>query len=127
MVEEKNAVIESTRLTIDDHGILSAWLILDYGGCGQGFGGYCLYTPKDREHTAKSRNYAGHFIWRVLEIASVGEWSKLRGKTIRVRAEHGEVHAIGHIIKDDWFNPSVDLKELDTLNLTSLMMGTRKY
>jgi hypothetical protein len=106
-VEDKNAVITHASITNDDHGILSAWLTLDYGGCGQGFGGYCLYLPKDcKHHTLLSP--AGHFIWRVMEVAGVSEWSKLVGKTIRVRAEFDGVKAIGHIVKDDWFNPSED-------------------
>ena len=49
-METKNAVIESVRLTTDDHGCLSAWLMLDYGGSGQGFGGYALYLADRRLH-----------------------------------------------------------------------------
>ncbi len=106
---ERNAVIKSARITNDDHGLLSAWLDLDYGGSGQGFGGYSLYLPKSyRHHAPGGPNYAGHFIWRVMEIAGVSEWSDLPGMTIRVRAEHSHVDAIGHIVKDDWFSPSKD-------------------
>lgn len=109
MIETKNAIIESARITNDDHGLLSAWLALDYGGTGQGFGGYSLYLPKSfKHHDPCGPNYAGHFIWRVMEIAGVSEWSKLPGKTIRVKAEHCGVRAIGHIVKDDWFDPTED-------------------
>ena len=109
MIETQNAVIESARITNDDHGLLSAWLSLDYGGSGQGFGGYALYLPADfTHHDPGGPNYAGHFIWRVMEIAGVSEWGQLKGKTIRVRCEHSKVHAIGHIVKNDWFEPEKD-------------------
>lgn len=107
--ETKNALIKSATIRNDDHGLLSAWLSLDYGGSGQAFGGYSLYLPESyRHHDKCGPNYAGHFIWRVMEIADVSEWSRLPGKTIRVKAEHHTIHAIGHIVKDDWFDPSAD-------------------
>jgi len=109
-MDVKNAVIESVRLTADDRGLLSAWLMLDYGGSGQGFGGYALYLPSNYRHH-QMLSHAGHFIWRVMEIAGVTEWDKLKGKTIRVRADHGGVEVIGHIIKDDWFCPREDFAE----------------
>ena len=107
-LEIKNAIIEGVTITNDDHGMLSAWLYLSYHGSGQGFGGYALYQPEFPD----SPNYAGHFIWRTLQIADVTEWGKLIGKTIRVQCEHSKVHAIGHIIKDDWFFPSEDFAKL---------------
>jgi hypothetical protein len=107
MSEVKNAVIESAVITNDDHGILSAWLHLDYGGSGQGFGGYTLYLPKSFTHH-KLLSHAGHFIWRCMEVAGVSKWDQLKGKTIRVKASHSGVEAIGHIVKDDWFEPSKD-------------------
>lgn len=115
MIKEKNALIKSVRITNDDHGMLSAWLDLDYGGAGQGFGGYALYLPKSYKNHDPQANYAGHFIWRVMEIADVTDWSGLVGKTIRVRAEHNKIHAIGHIVKDDWFSPSNDFTVMGTI------------
>lgn len=114
-VETKNAIIESAVISNDDHGLLSAWLFLDYGGAGQGFGGYALYLPSTfTHHSLKGPNYAGHFIWRVMEIAGVHKWSDLAGKTIRVKASHSGVQAIGHIVKDDWFEPAVDFKKMES-------------
>jgi hypothetical protein len=82
---------------------------LDYGGTCQGFGGYAVYLPKScTQH--KLDSVAGHFIFRVMEIAGVTEWSELAGKTIRANCDHTRVESIGHIVKDDWFCPSEDFK-----------------
>lgn len=110
----KNAIIESASITNDDHGLLTSWLMLDYGDGGhQGFGGYALYLPKDFKHHGVM-SHAGHFIWRVMEVAEVSEWSRLKGKTIRVKLDkdgfNGKIEAIGHIIKDNFFNPSEEFK-----------------
>jgi len=115
----KNAVIESARITIEDHGILCVWLQLNYGGMGQGFGGYCLFKvgahKKDDYDVKKEGAYAGHFITRCLEIAGVERWDSLVGKTIRVKSDSNglgaNILAIGHIVKDDWFSPKDDFAE----------------
>jgi len=105
--EIRNAVIKSVRLDDADRGFLNAWIDLDYGHSGQGFGGYCLYLPKSfSKHELKS--YAGHFIWRCMEIAEVCSWDKIAGKTVRVKIVDGSAKAIGHIVNDDWFEPSID-------------------
>lgn len=112
-IEIKNAVIESATIDIADRGCLTVWLSLNYGGSGQGFGGYALYLPKSWKCHEKNSGYAGHFLYRVMEIADVGQWDRLKGKTIRVKASRGGVQAIGHIVKNDWFDPSKDFADTE--------------
>jgi hypothetical protein len=47
-----------------------------------------------------------------MEIAGVGKWENIKGKTIRAKCNQGGIEAIGHIVKDDWFNPSDDFKRM---------------
>ncbi len=109
-LEIKNAVIDGARIKTDD-GFLDFWLTLDYGGSKQGMGGYVLYAPSGR--TKVRANYAGHYIWRVMEVVGVHDLDDLVGKTVRVKSDHCKVHSIGHIIKDVWFNPSEELKKME--------------
>lgn len=104
-MEIKNALIRKVRLGFEDHGFLTAWLDLDYGGVHQGFGGYGIGSA--------GANYCGEFIKRTLNVVGVREWSELPGKTIRVKREHTSVHAIGHIIEDRWFAPGEVFEEME--------------
>lgn len=108
----ENAIIEKARITRADRGTLSAWLHLKFNGAGQGFGGFTLYLPKDSTHHAGQANYAGHFIYRCLEIADVMDWEQLQGKTVRVRHTWSAILAIGHIVDDKWFDPREEFAAL---------------
>lgn len=114
----RNAIIESTSLDTGDRGLLTAWLHFDYGdGAHQGFGGHVLYLPKDYKHYTNKGDFAGHFIFRCMQVAGVESWDKIKGKSVRVKYEGGpgfssKIIAIGHIVKDDWFNPSEDFKKM---------------
>lgn len=109
-MEIRNAVIDHVSLGIDDHKILTMWLGFDYGGLNQMFGGYALQLPPDFTHYER-KGFAGHFIYRVLQIAGVEKYEDLVGKTVRVKCDHSKVYEIGHIVKNDWFNPQKDFTE----------------
>ena len=109
MIELKteNARIESTMLGRDDHGILTFWLILDFGGSSQGFGGYFV------DHD----DVLWYCVGRILDIVKVEHWEDLRGKYIRARHSLDKVVAIGNVIADEWFYISDELqkrREADT-------------
>ena len=107
---ERNAIIKHADLFIEDHGLLTIFLTLEFDGSGQGFGGYALYADREFKNgrLERSSNHCGHFVWRCLEIAGVQRWHDLVGKTIRVRQCNRDIEAIGHIVKNDWFFPRKD-------------------
>lgn len=108
-----NAVVRSATLGVEDHGILSSFVNVDrQDGGSQGFGGLGLYLPPDFAHH-KLLSHAGHFIFRVLQIAGAEDWKDLPGKTMRIMATWDRIYAIGHIINDDWFMPEIDFKEAE--------------
>ena len=109
-MEIKNAVIESVRF--DTERGLMIWIMLSFGGSGQGFGGHMLYAPKGWAAHNTGADLTGHFIWRVLEIAGVSELSKLPGRTVRVKGDFSTIEAIGHIVKDEWFSPCAEFQAL---------------
>ena len=96
----ENALIKDADVFIEDHGILTATLLLDFGNSQQGFGGYAL----DNANCAV-------FIRHVLTTVGVERWSDLDGESIRVRSENGRIIAIGHFILDKWFDPSEVFKQ----------------
>lgn len=104
-MEIKNALIKSITVSKSDHGILTVWLNLDYGGSGQGFGGYALFAPHFKS------DVCGLFLWRCMEVAGVETLDSLKGQTIRVKSSHSSIEAIGHILKDIWFNPVEEFKQ----------------
>ena len=100
-METKNAVIKNVKLGFEDHGILTAYITLDYGSLNQAFGGYGLGGP-----------CASVFIQQVLETVGVDNWEDLKGKPIRAMSDHAKVYKIGHYIEDKWFDPSETFKSM---------------
>lgn len=97
-----NARIRSTMLGIEDHGIMTFFLNLEWSGAGQGFGGYCL----DGKSGTVGHSKSIISIRRILEVVGVEKWEDLKGKLVRIRKddEWGQIKAIGHIIDDRWFD-----------------------
>lgn len=110
-MKEINARIEKLEISNDDFGgILTMWLILDYGGgTGQGFGGFALYSP-----AFPKIDLTGLFITMCMEIAGVNNLLDIVEKPIRVKLdEGGKIIEIGHFLEDRWFNPKYEFEQLE--------------
>lgn len=109
-----NAKISRAFLGYEDHGILTIFLTLDYGGSGQAFGGYALDKYDGVEKKRVAHAGCGAFVAGVLRVTECDSWEKIVGKLVRVEREssyNGRVLGIGHPLKDEWFHPS-SIKEL---------------
>lgn len=113
-METKNAVISYTNLGVQhtDHGILSFWIGLDYGGAGQGFGGLVLDTGGD-DHVRRPTILAASLLLAVDRVFQK-DWEKLKGTSCRAIIENGTVKMLGHFLKDLWMWYDTDTNEFKT-------------
>lgn len=93
-MEIQNAKISGTSIGFDDRGP-SFWVHVDYGGAGQGFGGYRLGGA-----------FTDYVLFGILKAVGVDLWENLKGKPVRVKIEDGTIKSIGHFLEDKWFTPS---------------------
>lgn len=80
--------IESTRLGIQDHGIVTASLSMKAGSTGVNVGGYCLDAPvKDAAGRFLRREGTGYgldYVMQVLHTVGVDTWEQLKGREVIV-------------------------------------------
>jgi hypothetical protein len=103
-METKNALIRSTFLGFEDHGIFTFSIGLDYGGSGQSAGGYALDSRNKETQKKQGYAYAIDLISEILNVVGVDTWEDLKGKNIRVMATYDKVIAIGNLLNDKWLN-----------------------
>lgn len=103
----ENARITGTMLGVEDHGIMTCYLFLEFeNGCCD-FGGYALDTY-DKEAEGRVGTAEGmQMIAEILETVGVKSWEELPGEFIRCEHEGwgGKITKIGNIIQDKWLSP----------------------
>jgi len=101
-MEIENAKITSTMLGIEDHGVLTFFLYLDFGGTGQGFGGYCLdqYDPVSDKRRSSPKSM--DLISLIIKTVGVESWENLPGKYIKVKHDRNKVYGICGIVSNEW-------------------------
>lgn len=65
----------------EDHGILTCWVHLSFGGTGQGFGGCALDESNEKGRRVGTAGGLD-FILRLLELFKVDELGKIAGRTV---------------------------------------------
>ena len=101
----RNAVITRVKIGIEDHGFLTMSIHLDFGGAlGQMFGGRALWA--EGWENKPVTNYAGRYIYNILDVVGVKSVTELVGKAIRVDGSCSGIDGIGHIIEDNFFYPN---------------------
>jgi len=106
-MKTRNAKIKSTFLGVEDHGILTAYLNLDYDEMGQSFGGYCFGAISHPVGNA----FGMEFIRQLLRTLEVDTWEQIPGEHCRVKQDDNKVYSIGHITKNKWFDVEKIAKE----------------
>lgn len=79
------ARITSTMLGLEDHGILTFFLHVDYGGKCQGIGGRLLSTGVP----PRASSCVGDLVLGILRACGVRRWEDLPGRTIYALFEDG--------------------------------------
>ena len=103
----ENAVISATRLGIEDHGIFTAWVTIKGDGWGVSFGGYAFDQWSEVRGRRVGADYGIEFIAQLMAAVGVESWEKLPGTHVRAETEGagGRCLRIGHILKNQWFDP----------------------
>jgi len=97
------AIVESTFLGMEDHGIFTANVAFKAGGWGQGTGHYCLDAPiKDEDGKFLRREGTGYgmdYIMAVIEVFGARSWESIKGMSAIVLREndYGMILGIAHL------------------------------
>ena len=92
-MEWQIARIERVSIEYEDHGFLTCWAFLDYGGSGQGFGGYAL-GHRDNGLDESDTSHLYRWITEIMRVVGVESWDKVAGHEVLVLADGSKVHGI---------------------------------
>lgn len=118
IIKEKNAIIRSYNIDIE-YGRVCMGLILEMDeGVSKGFlsdinldnSNNDFLSDIDPQDNSNKLGYLGYAIKRILNITEKFNLKDIIGCAVRVKCTDFNIIAIGHIYKDDWFNPLKDLR-----------------
>lgn len=102
----ENAIIESTFLGYEDHGILTFVIGLKGACFSVGFGNVALDQWSEKEGRRVAQPKSMDCIAKILEVVGVDRWEDLKGKHVRIAFNDlgSAVTRIGNIIENKWLD-----------------------
>lgn len=102
----ENAIIESTFLGYEDHGILTFVIGLKGACFSVGFGNVALDQWSEKEGRRVAQPKSMDCIAKILEVVGVDHWEDLKGKHVRIAFNDlgSTVTRIGNIIENKWLD-----------------------
>lgn len=96
--EVMNALIENADITTEEYPTVNIQLKLPCGGII--FGGYAFAKRVVGDFNLDGWEKGMTAIFRIMEVAGVDHWSKLKGAPIRAILKDGRIYAIAHLLED---------------------------
>jgi len=104
--------VERAELFVEDHGILTFYLHLTFGGSGQGFGGVALDTWDDAKKRRVGTAGGCDLVLRLLDLFKVDRLERCVGRAVYAlrEAPYGQIMGLelpafdggGKLLLDDW-------------------------
>lgn len=96
--EVKNALIEYADITTEDYPTVNIQLKLPCGGVI--FGGYTFAKIINGDFKLEGWEKGMTAIFRIMEVAGVDHWNKLKGSPVRAILKDDRIYAIAHFLED---------------------------
>ena len=102
----ENALISSVDISMEDYGCVVYEIVLECGGWGCVFGGYCLGHGYLGATDFDGSEKGIESIARIMDVVGVSRFNDMRGRYIRVATKgRGEpIKIIGNIVRENWFD-----------------------
>jgi hypothetical protein len=96
--EVMNALIENADITTEEYPTVNIQLKLPHGGVI--FGGYAFAKIVNGDFKLDGWEKGMTAIFRIMEVAGVDHWNKLKGSPVRAILKDDRIYAIAHFIED---------------------------
>jgi len=93
-----NALIENADITTEEYPTVNIQLKLPCGGVI--FGGYSFAKIVNGDFKLEGWEKGMTAIFRIMEVAGVDHWNKLKGSPVRAILKDDRIYAIAHFLED---------------------------